>query len=89
LPNRGLKELNNLPPSDEELRRTPGTKDGFIKGWLKGQSVPRLVLLGVAGYLVLALTAYALFAGNACAVMVDGKTIAVADSEKIAKKSPG
>jgi murein DD-endopeptidase MepM/ murein hydrolase activator NlpD len=87
LPNRGLKELNNLPPSDEELRRTPGTKDGFIKGWLKGQSVPRLVLLGVAGYLVLALTAYALFAGNACAVMVDGKTIAVADSEKIAKKA--
>jgi len=86
--NQGLKkELNNLPPSDEELRRTQGTKGGVIKGWLKRQPVSRLVLLGVAGYLVLALTAYALFAGNACAVMVDGRTIAVADSEKTAKKA--
>lgn len=76
-----------MPPSDEELRCTRCAKDGSIKGWLKRQPVSRLVFLGVAGYLVIALTAYALWAGNACAVMVDGKTIAVAESKKIAKEA--
>lgn len=82
-----------MPPRLEGLRRLPGIKNipfcgAFIK-WLKRQSMPRRVLIGVAGYLVLALVAYAIFGGNACAVMVDGRTVAVAVNEKSARQALG
>ena len=82
-----------MPPRFEGLRRLPVLKNESFRGafrrWLTSQTVPRLVVLGVASYLVLALTAYAIFGGNACAVMVDGKTVAVAANEKSAKQALG
>ncbi|HBC92798.1 MAG TPA: peptidase M23 [Pelotomaculum sp.] len=82
-----------MPPRLEGLRRLPGFNSksfsGVFKQWLARQSVFRRVVMGVAGYLVLALTAYAIFGGNACAVMVDGKTVAVAANEKTAKQALG
>jgi murein DD-endopeptidase MepM/ murein hydrolase activator NlpD len=81
-----------LPPRYEGMRRLQGLKNGFISGafsWFTRQTITRRVLVGVAAYLVLALTAYAIFGGNACAVMVDGSTVAVATNERIAKQTLG
>jgi len=82
-----------LPPGFEGMRRLPGPGKfafiAFLRRWLSGQSVWRRVGLGVALYLILALSAYAVFGGNACAVYMDGKMIAVADGQKSAKQALG
>ncbi|MDD4239456.1 MAG: LysM domain-containing protein, partial [Desulfotomaculaceae bacterium] len=82
-----------MPPRFEELRPLPGLKNksfsGAFRQWLTKQTMPRRVIMGVAGYLVLALIAYAIFGGNACAVMVDGRTVAVAANEKSARQALG
>lgn len=82
-----------MPPRFEGLRRLPGLKNesfyGAFRMWLQRQTMSRRVLMGVAGYLVLALIAYAIFGGNACAVMVDGRTVAVAVNEKSARQALG
>jgi hypothetical protein len=82
-----------LPPEFEGLRRLPGL-DRFVfisvvRQWLSRQPVCRRVGLGVALYLIFALSAYAVFGGNACAVYVDGKMVAVTDDEKSAKQALG
>jgi len=80
-----------LPPESEGLRRLPRLdRFAFIsvmRQWLSRQPVYRRVGLGVALYLILALSAYAIFGGNACAVYVDGNMVAVADDEKSAKQA--
>ena len=82
-----------MPPEFEGLRRLPGL-DRFVfisvvRQWLSRQPVCRRVGLGVALYLIFALSAYAVFGGNACAVYVDGKMVAVTDDEKSAKQALG
>ena len=78
-----------MPPEVEGLRRLPGLERPFFvagfRQWLTKQPVPRLVGMGAALYLILALTAYAAFGGNACAVTVNGKVIAVAPDERSAR----
>lgn len=78
-----------MPPSYEGLRRLQEPERlSFIarlKQWFVKQSLSRRIGMGVAFYLVLAVTAYAVFGGNACAVTVDGKTIAVVADEKSAR----
>ncbi|HOV80285.1 MAG TPA: peptidoglycan DD-metalloendopeptidase family protein [Bacillota bacterium] len=80
-----------MPPKFEGLRRLPGTERpaliDSVRQWLLRQSVLRLVLMGAAVYFILVSTAYAAFGPNACAVMVNGKTIAVAASEKSARNA--
>jgi len=86
-----------LPPRFEGLRRLPGPEKfalvlayiSLIRQWIFRQSIPRRIGLGVALYLMLALTAYAVFGGNACAVTVDGKVVAVTADEKSAKGALG
>ncbi len=82
-----------MPLNFEGLRRLPGSKRltsiARFRQWLSGQPVLHRVGLGIALYLVLALTAYALFGANACAVMVNGKTIAIAADEKSARGALG
>ncbi|OPZ75025.1 MAG: Murein DD-endopeptidase MepM [Firmicutes bacterium ADurb.Bin456] len=82
-----------MPPRFGGMRRLPGPGKfaliAVLQRWLSGQSVYRRVGMGVALYFVLALSAYALFGGNACAVYVDGKMIAVADGQKSAKLALG
>jgi len=72
-------------------RRLPELGGSFtgLKQWLSNQSVVRRVGLGVALYFILVLTVYAFFGGNACAVAVDGKVIAVVADEKDAKIALG
>jgi len=78
-----------LPPEVEGLRRLPGQERSFLvagfRQWLTRQPVSRLVGMGAAIYLILALMAYAAFGGNACAVTVNGKVIAVAPDERSAR----
>lgn len=82
-----------MPPKHEGLRRLPGQKGKFFIGafrqWLVSQSVTRKIGMGVALYLAVALSAYAVFGNNACAVTVAGKTVAVAADEKTAKRALG
>lgn len=82
-----------MPPKSGGLRRLPGpVKSTFFyvfRQWLSGQSLPRRLGLGAALYLVLALAAYAAFGGNACAVTVDGREIAVVADEKSAREALG
>jgi murein DD-endopeptidase MepM/ murein hydrolase activator NlpD len=82
-----------LPPRFEGLRRLQGPERfafiAVVRQWLSRQPVYRRVGLGVVLYFILALSAYAVFGGNACAVMADGKMIAVADGEKSAREALG
>ncbi|OPY58465.1 MAG: Murein DD-endopeptidase MepM [Pelotomaculum sp. PtaU1.Bin035] len=73
------------------LRRLPGQEKFFtsFKRWLSGQNVFRQMGLGAALCLILAVTAFAFFGGNACAVIVGGRVVAIADNEKNARKALG
>ncbi|HQD75443.1 MAG TPA: M23 family metallopeptidase [Bacillota bacterium] len=80
-----------MPPEFEGARRLPRlARFAPISGlpqWLSRQPVYRRVVLGAALCLILALTAYAIFGGNACAVYVNDKMVAVANDEKSAKQA--
>lgn len=78
-----------MPPRFEGLRRLPGLKNDSFRRWLTRQTKTRLAILGVASYLVLAFVAYSIFGSNACAVMLDGRTVAVAANEKSARQALG
>ncbi|MCL6634866.1 MAG: M23 family metallopeptidase [Peptococcaceae bacterium] len=86
-----------MPPNLEGQRRLPGREKfilalayaAIVRQWFLRQSIPRRVGLGAALYLLLALTAYAVFGGNACAVKVNGKVVAVAADEKSARGALG
>lgn len=77
-----------MPPKFEGLRRLPGFVSA-VKQWFTKQNVIRRVIMGVAGYLILALTAYAIFGGNACAVMLNDNVVAVASDENSARQTLG
>ncbi|WP_421072095.1 LysM peptidoglycan-binding domain-containing M23 family metallopeptidase [Pelotomaculum propionicicum] len=51
------------------------------------QTIPRRIVIGVALYLTVALSLYAAFAGNACAVKANGTVIAIAADQTTAKKA--
>jgi len=78
-----------LPLLAGGLWRLPGLKKPFtgFKRWFSSQPVARRIGMGAVLYLLLVLTAYAFFGGNACAVTVDGKVVAVVADEKIARKA--
>lgn len=79
-----------MPLLEEGLRRLPGLVrelSGGLKKWLIGQSVACRFGLGLALCFVLFSTAYALLAGNACEVLVDGQVVAVAAGKGDAKKA--
>lgn len=86
-----------MPLKFEGLRRLPGPEKfilifayiTIVRQWVLRQSIPRRIGLGAALYLILALTAYAAFGGNACAVTVDGRVVAVAADEKSARGALG
>jgi len=80
-----------LPQFHEGLRRLPGLGESLngLKRWLSKQSVACQLGLGVALYFILAITAYGFLGGNACAVTVDGKVVAVVAHENDAKKALG
>lgn len=73
------------------MRRLPGLVKlvtNFTQ-WFSSQSMFRRIGIGVAIYLLVTFTAYAFYGYNACAVVVDGKVIAVVDNEKNAKRTLG
>lgn len=71
------------------LRRLPGLGESIngLKRWLSNKSVACRIGMGVALYFMLAFTAYALLGGNACAVAVDGKVVAVVADKDDAKEA--
>lgn len=72
------------------LRRLPGQdKAVVLKQWFYKQSIPRRVGLCVALYFFLTIVAYAFFGGNACAVAVNNKVVAIVADEEEAKKALG
>lgn len=86
-----------MPPELEGLRRLPGHEKFVlviayfvvIRQWLLRQPLYRRIMLGAALYLLVALTAYAVFGSNACAVVIDGRVVAVAADEKSARGTLG
>jgi len=64
-------------------------KTHYIRRWLSGQSIPCRIGMGVVLYLVVTLSAYAAFGGNACAVTVDGNIVAIVSDKKSACKALG
>lgn len=82
-----------MPPEFGGLRRLsePERLSSMARfyQWFTRQSLFHRIGVGAAVYLVMALTAYAAFGGNACAVTVDGKVIAVAADEKSARGALG
>ncbi|OPX84492.1 MAG: Murein DD-endopeptidase MepM [Pelotomaculum sp. PtaB.Bin104] len=67
------------------VRRLPG----LYKQWFTRQSMAKRIGMGLAIYFLIALSAYALWGDNACAVVVDGKVVAVVENEKNAKITLG
>jgi len=55
--------------------------------WFVKQTIPRRIVIGVALYLTVTLSLYAVYAGNACAVKANGIVIAVAADENTARKA--
>lgn len=84
-----------MPLKQIGLRRLPGRVNlGFLfaylliaQKWFMKQTIPRRIVIGVVLYLTVTLSLYALFAGNACAVKVNGEVIAIAADETTAKKA--
>lgn len=84
-----------MPLKKEGLRRLPGLGNlSFVfaylliaQQWFMKQSIPRRIVIGVVLYLTVALSLYAGFAGNACAIKANGKVIAIAADETTAKKA--
>lgn len=92
-----------MPLMQEGQRRLPGLDLSFVfaylliaQNWFKKltivqwfvkQTIPRRIVIGVVLYLTVALSLYALFAGNACAVKANGEVIAIAADESTAKKA--
>ncbi len=66
------------------LMRWLSRKTHCTRRWLSGQSIPRRIGMGVALYLVITLSAYVAFGGNACAVAVNGNVVAVVSDKKSA-----
>ncbi len=59
----------------------------IIQQWLSRLSVAKRIVLGVVLYYVLALSAFAAFSGNACAVTVNGNVVAIAADEGTAREA--
>jgi murein DD-endopeptidase MepM/ murein hydrolase activator NlpD len=86
-----------LPLKQEGLRRLPGLgKLSFVfaylliaQQWFMRKTIPHRIVIGVVLYMTVALSLYACFAGNACAVKANGKVIAIAANETTARKALG
>ncbi len=75
-----------MPLMQKGLRRLPGLV-AIAQKWFAEQAIPHRILIGVVVSLTLTMSLYAVFAGNACAVKVNGEVIAIAADESTAKKA--
>ncbi|MDD4335699.1 MAG: peptidoglycan DD-metalloendopeptidase family protein [Desulfotomaculaceae bacterium] len=74
-----------MPLKQKGLRRLPELVV-IAQKWFMKQTIPRRIVIGVVLSLTMALLLHVVFAGNACAVKVNGEVIAIAANKTTAKK---